>query len=161
MNTAQDLVIRRAAPADLVSINVVVESCVMAWNLPERVKRLSVGAYRYNPQDLQHLEMTLAELPGGDFVGVAAWEPAATADLPKGRAGLLLHGLYVSPRYQHKGVGSRLIDEALKAVRKHGMHGLLVKAQADAVGFFQSRGFIHLPVENPERDYAHRWWRQL
>lgn len=133
----------------------------MGWNLPERVKRLSLGSYRYQLHDLDHLELVVAEIPGGEVVGVAAWEFASATDLPREKRGLLLHGLYVSPQHQHRGIGSRLVDTALEAVHTQGMDGLLVKAQADAVGFFQARGFTHLPVENPGREYAHRWWKSI
>ena len=37
----------------------------------------------------------------------------------------------------------------------------LVKAQADAVGFFQARGLEPLPCEDPDRDYANRFWMDL
>ena len=103
--------------------------------------------------------MLLAETPGAEIVGIAAWEPAAASDLPKHKSGMLLHGLYVAPPHQHRGIGSSLVNAALDAVRTEEMDGLVVKAQAGAVSFFQSQGFINLPIENSGRDYPHRWWR--
>lgn len=132
----------------------------MGWDLPERVKRLTLSSYRYLPHDLDHIELILATLPDGEITGVAAWEPARYQDLPDNKTGILLHGLYVAPRYQHQGFGSYLLDAALEAARSKNRDGLLVKAQADAIGFFQSQGFCHLPVDNTSRDYPHKWWKQ-
>ena len=56
------------------------------------------------------------------------------------------------PEHQEQGIAGRLVNAALKAARTHGMDCLLVKAQSDATGFFKSRGFSNLPVENAGRD---------
>ncbi|MBF0257129.1 MAG: GNAT family N-acetyltransferase, partial [Gammaproteobacteria bacterium] len=53
------------------------------------------------------------------------------------------------------------VVELMQRVAELGMNGLLVKAQADAVGFFSSHGFSHLPVTDQRRDYPHRWWREV
>jgi predicted N-acetyltransferase YhbS len=159
MDTKASVVIRPAQKDDLNAINAIIESCVMSWNLPERVKRLSLSSYRYGPYDLYHFDLVLAEITGGEIAGVAAWEPATPSDLPKDTTGMLLHGLYVAPPRQNQGIGRRLIDSALEAVRKQGMNGLLVKAQADAIGYFQSQDFASLTIENPKQDYPYRWWK--
>jgi GNAT superfamily N-acetyltransferase len=101
----------------------------------------------------------VAEDAAPDIVGVAAWEEADARDLPAGQRGLLLHGIYVDPARQQQGVGSRLLAAALLAARDGGFDGLLVKAQAEANGFFAARGMRRLAVENPERDYPHRYWQ--
>lgn len=151
--------IRGIRSSDLDAVNRVITECVMGWQLPERVKRLSLGSYLYRPQDLDFLDFLLAETIRGEIAGVAAWEPAAAGDLPPDKRGMLLHGLFVAPRLQRQAIGSRLIDAAIAAVREQHVDGLLVKAQAGAVGFFRAQGFTNLPVVNPERDYPHRWWR--
>lgn len=161
MNAHDHIVIRPVHKNDLDAVNAIVEACVMSWNLPERVKRLSLASYRYNPFDLQHLEMVLVEIDDGEIAGVAAWEPASVADLPKDRTGMLLHGLYVAPQQQRHGIGGRLIESALEAVRRNEMNGLLVKAQADAISYFESKGFIAQPIENENRDYPYRWWKAV
>ncbi len=53
------------------------------------------------------------------------------------------------------------LDAALQAARGEGFDGLLVKAQADANGFFAARGLSRLPAEKPERDYPHRYWQAV
>jgi len=130
----------------------------MTWQLPERVKRLSLPSYRYNELDFGHLQVVVAMGAKDQVLGVAAWEPAETRDCPAGKTGLLLHGLYVDPAAQHQGIGTALLDTALEAVREAGVDGLLVKAQADAVGFFLGRGMHPLPVEDHARHYANRLW---
>ncbi|MFT4650146.1 MAG: hypothetical protein ACI9AP_000314, partial [Flavobacteriales bacterium] len=39
--------------------------------------------------------------------------------------------------------------------------GLLVKAQVDAVSFFNQAGFTKLPVEDYSRDYVYRYWKAV
>jgi len=153
--------LRPATPADLDAVNAVIERAVMTWKLPERVKRLALPGYRYNAHDLEHLRMVLAEDDDHGALGVAAWEPAAARDLPAGKTGLLLHGLYVDPPRQRAGTGSRLLEAALRAARAQGFDGLLVKARPEAEGFFLARGLQRLPVSDPGRDYAHRLWKAV
>jgi len=150
--------LRPAHEADLAALNAVVERAFMTWRLPERVKRLSLPSYRYHRHDLGHLQLVVAEDTDNAIVGVAAWEPADPRDLPAGQTGLLLHGLYVDPAKQGHGIGSRLLQAAAAAARERGMNGVLVRAQADADGFFESRGLLRLPVEDPGRHYPHRFW---
>lgn len=151
--------IRPAQFEDLAALNGIIERAVMTWNLPERVKRLSLPSYRYQPHDLGHLHLVVAEDAAREIVGVAAWQEANLRDPPPGKRGLLLHGPYVDSAKYKQGIGSRLLDAALAAARGGGYDGLLVKAQADASGFFAARGMTLLPVENVERDYPHRYWQ--
>jgi GNAT superfamily N-acetyltransferase len=151
--------IREAVTADLPAINGVVERAVLTWKLPERVKRLALPSYRYHAHDLHHQRMLVADLPDAGIVGVAALEEADPRDLPHPHTGLLLHGLYVDPGWQGRGIGTRLIEAALTACRETGHDGLLVKAQPDAVAFFQKRGLQRLAVKDPEREYPYRYWK--
>ena len=157
--TENQIILRTATSADLEAVNAIVESCVMGWQLPEKVKRLSLSSYRYHLHDLDYLEMLLATLPNKEIVGVAAWEPADFPGLSEHQPNMLLHGLYVAPRNQHQGVGKHLLRAALEATRSQHMAGLLVRAQTDAVEFFRSQGFQYLPVKNPDKDYPNMWWK--
>lgn len=150
--------VRPALPADLAALNAVIGRAVMTWRLPDRVKRLAMPSYRYHSHDLDHLELLVAECCDGRIVGVAALEEAAPRDLPAGRTGLLLHGLYVDPEEQGCGVGSRLLQAAGASTRARGYDGLLVKAQPDAVGFFAKHGLTRLEATDPARDYPYRFW---
>lgn len=146
------------AASDLPSINAAVEGAVMTWRLPERVKRLALPSYRYGEADRRHLGFAVARASAGnDVLGVAAWEPADPRDCPAGRRGLLLHGLYVAPAKQRCGLGTRLLQCALSASAAAGFDGLLARAQRDAEGWFEQKGFQRLPVDDG-RDYAGRYW---
>jgi GNAT superfamily N-acetyltransferase len=153
--------LRSATAGDLVALNGVIERAVMTWDLPERVKRLSLPSYRYGPLDLDHLQVVVAEQAPYGIVGVAAWEPAAGADAPPGQRALLLHGLYVDPEHQRCGVGASLLRAAEQAVRNASLDGLVVKAQRGAEGFFIANGFVALTVHDPGRDYPHRFWKSI
>jgi predicted N-acetyltransferase YhbS len=153
--------LRPAREADLDAVNRVIEAALMIWKLPERVKRLSLPSYRYTALDFAHLAIVVAEDAGKNVVGIAAWEPADGRDAPAGHTALLLHGLYVHPAYHHQGIGRTLFLTAERAVRTHGHHGLLVKAQGDATGFFMARGMRRLPVEDSARHYANRFWKRI
>lgn len=155
------ITLRPATAADLDAINVVIERAVMTWPLPERVKRLTLPSYRYQSHDLDHLRIVVAEDAGRALLGVAAWEPASARDLPVGKTGLLLHGLYVDPDRQRAGVGSRLLDAAVSAAREQGFDGLLVKAQPAAEGFFLAGGLERVPAVDLARDYPHRLWKAV
>lgn len=153
--------LRQARTDDLAALNNIIERAVMTWQLAERVKRLSLPSYRYHPHDLGHLHVEVAEDMARNLIGVAAWEPASSRDLPPGQRGLLLHGLYIDPDHLHRGVGTRLLAAALTAAQVQGFDGLLVKAQADANGFFERQGMQRLPVVDPMRDYPHRFWQAV
>lgn len=154
-----EITIRAANKDDLPALNRVIEAAVMTWDLPERVKRLSLPSYRYDELDLDHHSTVVAETEGNTVVGVAAWEAATARDCPPGKSGLLLHGLYVEPSCKGRGIGSALLQQALDAATQAGVDGLLVKAQADALGFFERQGMGLLPAEDEERQYANRLWR--
>lgn len=153
--------IRAANRADLDIINQIIEAAVMTWNLPERVKRLSLPSYRYTLLDFEHFEFKVAEDEQQKIVAVAAWEPADLKDTPEQQSGLLLHGLYVHPDARKQGIATQLIHAAERAAQSKGLSGLLVKAQTDAVGFFTHNKFEQLKVRNPASDYVNRLWKSL
>jgi len=151
--------IRPAGQADLEAINQVIEAAVMTWHLPERVKRLSLPAYRYDSVDLAHLDIVLAEDSRQNIIGIAAWEQATTRESPAGSKVLSLHGIYVSPSHHRQGIGSQLFRVAEEAVCKYRLNGLLVKAQQGANGFFISQGMERLQADDPHTQYANRFWK--
>lgn len=153
-----DTFITLATKNDLPAINKIIEAAIMRWNLPERVKRLSLPSYFYNEQDLHHLDIVVAK-QDENLIAVASWEQAENNDIPGNQTGLLLHGLYVHPDHQNQGIGKKLLEAAENAVRNKGLNGLLVKAQADATGYFIKQGMVEVEILNTTRDYAHRLWK--
>ena len=152
---------RPATPIDLPTVNHVIEAAVMNWQLPERVKRLSLSSYRYDAADLMHLTLWLAENDRGEAVAVAGWEPADTTDLPDGKLALLLHGLYVLPTLHGKGLGQRLLELTEHSAAKDGYDRVLVKAQTEAISFFRHHDYQELPIEDDVRHYSHRLWKNI
>jgi predicted N-acetyltransferase YhbS len=150
--------IRTAQKADLDTINRVIDAAIMTWDLPERVKRLSLPSYHYNEVDLNHYEIYIA-LAGARIVGVVAWdrEPHRVAQ----QQGLLLHGIYVHPDNQRQGLGTQLFHEAEKSVTAQQLDGILVKAQKDAETFYLSRGMHKLAITDSEREFANRYWKPV
>jgi GNAT superfamily N-acetyltransferase len=151
------LVIDALGPADLAAANVVVTQAIDSWPLSPRVKRLVLPSYHYQAHDLDHLRLLGARLHG-QLVGLVAFENAKPADVPDGRSGLQVHGLFVDPAHHGRGIGSRLFARARDAAIEQGLDGVLVKAERQARGFFARQGMRELPVRNPEKDYPHRFW---
>ncbi len=152
--------LRNAGEHDLAELNAVVEAAVMGWSLPERVKRLAVDSYRYTAEDMLHLAMRVAVDENGRIVGVAAFEQASRRETPGGVSGLLLHGLYVAPAAQRRGIGGALLASVVKAARYAGHEGVLVKASRDAVEFFKARGFQRAGDESASA-YPNLFWLPL
>ena len=145
--------IRRLDQSDLERANTIIESAVMSWGLPDRIKRLSLPIYRYNLEDFRHLTLVGAESPHGSLVGIAAWEAADLRENPRGHTALLLHGLYVQPDWHGRGIGTQLLAAATEAAECEGYDGLLVKAVRESQSFFASRGLQPLQLEDPMHDY--------
>ena len=153
--------IRKASCADLDMINRVIERAITTWNLPDRVKRLSLSSYLYRQSDLQTMEIIVAENNDYSIAGVAAWEQAEAKETPEGSTALLLHGIFVDPECQHQGIGKQLLRAAEHRALERGYTVLLVKAQASAAKFFIAHGMQPVKIMNEKRDYAHRYWKQL
>ncbi len=156
----QALTTRAATPDDLDTVNAIIERAIMRWSLPDRVKRLSLPLYKYGAIDLEFLTMEVVEHEGR-IIAVAAWEPTGAGQLPEGKQGLLLHSLFVDPEAQGCGAGTQLLQRCAQAARERQLDGVLVRAQPDAVGFFQRQGMEELPILQPDRDYAMRYWLAL
>jgi GNAT superfamily N-acetyltransferase len=153
--------LRPLTAEDLDGANAVIEAAIRTWQLPDRVKRLSLPGYRYDANDLEHLRLVGAVVEANAIVGVVSWEPASASDTPNGVRGLLLHGVYVVPTLHRTGIGSRLLNAAIEVARQGGFAGLLVKANRDAHGFFSAKGLQQLSVVDTGRDYPYRFWRDL
>ena len=151
--------IRSACKDDLNKINQTIELAVMTWQLPERVKRLALPSYRYNEVDLGHYDIVVAEADNR-IIGVVAWDTEPHQG-PANILSLLLHGIYVHPEYQRQSVGRKLFNAAEEAARGKKRNGILVKAQIEAEGFYQSQGLSKLETQDIERDYAVQYWKPL
>ena len=152
-----EIVLEPLRKAHLPDVNALVEQAVMGWNLPERVKRLSLPGYRYDSADLAHQHGLVARDAAGRIVGVAVWEAAPDEAVPGASDVYRLHGLYVAPTWQRQGIGRRLLEAVIREVCASGADSLVIRAQADAVPFFRAMGLERLPVNDPARDYPNRF----
>ena len=149
-----------ASIEQLHAVNRVIEAAVMHWKLPERVKRLSLPSYLYDTTDFNSL-LVLVAIEDGGVIGVAAVEETKAEDLPEGKTAMLLHGLFVHPDQQRRGIGRKLFEAASDTAQRMGADGLIVKAHPDAEGFFQELGMKKLFVKDPVRHYAYRYWKPI
>jgi GNAT superfamily N-acetyltransferase len=133
---------------DLEAINDVIAEAVLAWPLPERMKRLALPLLCYDEVDLLHfhaigaygLDRTVRPV---DLFGVALWDQDA------------LHGLYVRPEAQGRGVGRQLLESVASQARQAGIARLLVKAERVSAGYFQRQG---LTVAGSEAAYPYAFY---
>jgi GNAT superfamily N-acetyltransferase len=153
-------------------INEVVSEAVLSWPIADRVRRLALPSYLYDASDVDAMRFHMARAPVADgekVVGVAAYEPADPSELPEppapatadARRGWLLHGLFVRPDQQRRGVGWHLLASVVSTARQAGIHGIVVKANRHAVPFFEANGFNPLAPADTKRDYPHRYWLSL
>jgi N-acetylglutamate synthase-like GNAT family acetyltransferase len=152
---------RKANQNDLDKINEVVATAIDTWNLTERVKRISLPLYRYQQHDLNHLQTMVVEGADNCILGIAALEQSDPGGLPDEGSSATLQGLYVDPDHHHMGVGSLLLQNIEEIAMANAAEGLLVKAQPEAISFFEGHGFKLLPVEDDSRDYPYRLWKTL
>ena len=161
MTAVTTIRLRIGTASALPAINTIIDAAVMAWALPERVKRLALPSYHYHTHDLDFLELIVAIDNDDRIVGVAGYEPTDPVDTLSGRHSLLLHGIYVSPAEQRRGIGRQLLRAVEDAGRQRGFDSLLVKAQTDARAFFIAQGLEKLTIQDSRRDYANRYWKML
>jgi len=87
MKVALSVKLRPLTAVDLDGANAVIEAAIMTWQLPDRVKRLSLPSYRYDSNDLAHLTLVGAVDEADAIVGVVSWEAASASDTPNGVRG--------------------------------------------------------------------------
>lgn len=146
---------RRAGPEQLDTVNALVEAAVLAWPLPERLRRRAVPVLRYGARDFDAYVFAL--LPGlvGPDAAVAVLDPGPIPG-PGGGPAARLHGLYVHPQAQGGGAGRCLHRWAVDAAVALGRAGLLVHAERISKGFFEALGYERLPEEDGA--YPYRYW---
>jgi GNAT superfamily N-acetyltransferase len=152
---------RAAAASDLEAVNQVVSDAVLAWGLPERVHRLATPGLNDDATDLAHMSIALLSESNGSGIGVAAWEEASRHQAPDDTRAVLLHGLYVIPRYQRMGIGTRLTGLVVQWARDRHFDGVIVRAWRDALPFFSSNGFQPIAHGDPASLYPRQLWKPV
>ena len=150
--------VKNVAVTDLILVNSVIISAVESWQLPERLKRLSLPILQYAAEDLAEFEFFLHD--HNDSVnGVAVLGRDAGLKGKHGTRCALLHGLYVHADAQRTGVGRALQQTVAVHARELGCEGLLVKAQRVARSYFEAQGYEE--CESQSVDYPYLYWKAI
>jgi GNAT superfamily N-acetyltransferase len=129
------------AGRDLDTINGIVAAATLSWNLPARVRRLALPSLLYNAVDLQHMSIARVDADTFGALGVALWEDTGDAGQAADKRAVLLHGLYIVPHYQRRGVGTRLLELVADWARARGFESIHARAWRESESFFIARGF--------------------
>jgi GNAT superfamily N-acetyltransferase len=151
--------VRPARGEDLATLNSVITAAISSWQVSERVKRLSLPLYHYTMEDLADYQVDVALNSSGIICALTAWGPCDPSDLEELPGSALLHGIFVHPNAQGRGLGRQLFTRASAAMRAAGYHCVLVKASKDAVPFFLTLGLTQLPSAGHR--YPYRFWYSL
>ena len=158
---APTLLVRHAGLDDLSTVNAIVDGAIDTWQLPERVRRLSAPSLRYGRVDLSHMEILLAEDETGQAVGAAALEHADAVDTPEACSALLLHGLYVTPARQRRGVGASMVCHVMGIARARGVEGVSTRVWRESEAFFVALGFAAFGDAAKASRHPRRMWKPL
>lgn len=150
-----------AEASDLQTVNRIVSESIASWGLAERVRRLATPCLHYKAPDLQHMTIVVLSVAQGEDVGVAAWEGTHSADTSRRTSGSLLHGLYLVPGYQRRGIGAQFIELLAQRTRAANGDGIAVRAWRDSVAFFLSLGFEQAPSEGSTDTYPLCLWKNV
>ena len=152
------------ASADLGAVNHVVGEAVRSWNLPARVLRLALPSLLYTSQDLAQMSAALAARgtePDDEAVGVAVWESADGDDVPAGGRAILLHGLYVVPRWQRRGVGGNLLEFVSTWAESREFDAIVLRAWRESERFFRAHGFRSMHTGKSAHLHPRRLYKAL
>lgn len=141
--------------SQLPAVNALILRAIDGWDLPARVKRLAGPSHCYDEVDLATMDLRYL----GDWaepLGVRALETDGVEEAP-GQPAWRIHGIYVAPEAQGRGLGAQLLRDAQHRARAEGVAYLTVRAQKDAAGFFKAQGFTPLVPTNPELAYPHQF----
>lgn len=127
------LTIRSETTPDVEKIDALVEAAFATAEHSNNAERRIVHALR----DANQLTVALVAEAEGELVGYVAISPVAISDGAQGWFGL--GPIAVSPRLQHRGIGSALMRSALAALRDRKSAGCVVLGEPEYYGRFGFR----------------------
>jgi putative acetyltransferase len=138
--------IRKETPADVAAIAAVTVAAFLHAPHTSHTEQFIVEALREAGQ----LTVSLVADAEGIVVGHVAISPISISDGAIGWYGL--GPISVAPEYQRRGIGSRLMREALRVLREHGAAGCVVLGEPRYYGRFGFRvdPELSLPGVPPE-----------
>jgi putative acetyltransferase len=136
MNATMDARVRDETPADVQGIQLLTTAAFLHAPHTSHTEQHIVSALRRAGA----LTVSLVAEAEGVLLGHVAVSPVSISDGAAGWFGL--GPLSVIPRQQRRGVGSRLMREALRVLRARGACGCVVLGEPDYYGRF---GFLAVP----------------
>jgi len=147
-------------PDALEAINQLLASSITAWQLSDRLYRLSINAYRYRHSDWIDHQFYGLRNENNTLVTILIVNEDSSG-LPHDHRCLQIQGLFIAKDNQKRRLGSRLVHEAVQVALDQGLELLLVKAHESAVSFFEYHEFYRIPVTDEVRDYPYRLVRSV
>lgn len=144
---------RLATASDLDGINKLINSAVMNWPMPTRLKRKAALVLQYDAVDLDHYTLFVC-VRRKEILGVAA------IGLEHSPGQGLLHGLFVLPIIQGHGIGKQLMQMAFDWAAENNLVSVLIKAQGVAAPYFHRLGLEPIEGLGPN-DYPHQFEKTL
>ena len=138
---------RPGSNSELSVVSEVVCGALSTSSLPDRERHVALPALLYSDSDLDQMTVVLIE-DAGKAVAIAAWEADAGQYTPTGLRSVVLHGLYVTSRWQRQGLGTGLLELASHWTEVRGFDGIAVKLRREAEAFFRRNGFNPLRPGN-------------
>ncbi|AJE19904.1 GNAT family N-acetyltransferase [Azotobacter chroococcum] len=138
--------IRREIPADIAPIGTLTAAAFLDAPHSSHTEHFIVDALRRAGQ----LSLSLVAESEGAIVGHIAVSPVSISDGSGGWYGL--GPLSVAPEHQGRGIGSRLVEQALAALRRRGAAGCVVLGEPEYYGRFGFRAepALRLPGVPPQ-----------
>jgi len=139
--------IRNEMPTDVDAIDAVTTAAFLAAPHTDHTEQFIVKALR----EAGKLTVSLVAEVDGEVVGHVAASPVSISDATSDWHGL--GPVSVLPAYQGRGVGSRLVREALRALRESGAFGCVVLGEPGFYGRFGFRAEPGLVLPNLPPEY--------
>lgn len=152
--SAVDIRVREALPADAEALGAVRYRAWMETYTglidPAYLQSMSAekSAAMFRKQSCREL---LAAEADGRIIGFCGYGAARDADAPAGFGEI--RGIYVLRAYQHAGVGKKLLDRALAALRAQGFRSSylwVLRGNDAAIRFYERNGFRFDGVEKTD-----------
>lgn len=143
----QNLIIRNESRADHAAISHVIEQAFNDQQYSSHTEQFIVHALR----DVQQLTIVLVAVLNQEIVGHIAISPVSISSAVEGWFGL--GPIAVAPKWQHHGVGSALINTALKQLKATGAAGCVVLGDPHFYAQFGFQPINHLILDGVPAEY--------
>jgi putative acetyltransferase len=142
-----DISLRSEKAADIFPIEAVIVAAFLNAPHTSHTEQFIVHALRKSGK----LAVSLVAELEGTVVGHAAASPVSISDGATGWFGL--GPISVMPEYQRRGIGSRLVSDALQALRERSASGCVVLGERDFYGRFGFRSEASLVLRDVPAEY--------